>query len=165
MITAFYRASNVYDSALFESDLLCHLRWGYVYSSPDLFAMARPVAKDSSRESILNYAIQHNKPDCWHVALVVGNLSNLLNLLPFPLPWMSFERRNKDLKFYDFESLLSKINTRDHGTKSRHIQTGEASAGSNADSAAAARRNHGHDGRADGEHAGNPDAGTSTPSC
>ena len=89
----------------FEEDLDWHLKTGYVVSRPEFFAMARPVDKNAAASLIVNPGISFSKPDCWHIWLVAGDMMMALDALPFPLPFISFERNNK-LKVYEYRRFL-----------------------------------------------------------
>ena len=47
---------------------------GFVFITPDFFIMGYP------------------KPDCWHVVFASGDLSKAWSILPYHLPYISFER-------------------------------------------------------------------------
>ena len=87
----------------FHDDVDLHMLNGYVYATPDIFVMGRPVDKTAPHNDILDPAVTFHRDDwnCWHCALYAGNLSILFTLLPFELPYASFQKRNK-LKFYSY---------------------------------------------------------------
>jgi len=112
-MTPYELATRVYKSEpcarTFEEDLALHLRWGVVLARPDFFIMGRPVWSKAPPAQIVNPAVRFEYPvqvDCWHVYLAAGNLARAWDFLPFPLPLMSFERKN-DLRFYSLERLRS----------------------------------------------------------
>jgi hypothetical protein len=88
------RARQVYELEWcrnsFEEDLCWHLEQGYVFSTPTVFLMGY-------RDNL-----------CWVVSLCSGDLLEALELMPYPLPWVAFERRNL-LKVIDREKLYAKI--------------------------------------------------------
>ena len=98
----------------FEEDLVFHLNHGYVIATPDVFAMFRWVDSTASEEEILgNETFSH--ADCWHVYAYAGDFSQAESLFPFPLPWISFERKNK-LRIYRFQKMRAKwssLNSKD----------------------------------------------------
>lgn len=102
-------ARHVYESEpcarSFEEDLDWHLENGFVFSRPDFFVMGRPVLSSASRELIVG---QCRFPsvlcDCWHVYLMAGNIAPAWAMLPWELPWMSFERGNV-LRFHKLASI------------------------------------------------------------
>ena len=94
-------AAKVYETEpcprTFREDLEHHLLNGYVFNTPTLFVMGRPVKSNAPAELIVNPSISFPKSeaDCWHVYLAAGNLREGLKYVPFRLPLISFERRNK----------------------------------------------------------------------
>lgn len=105
-MTPYEQAREVYAkepcARTFEVDLRHHLLAGFVFSTPEFFIMGRPVIKGSNRDWIVNpeYRFARKDCDCWHVYLMAGNPSAAWSIMPWPLPWFSFERRN-DLRFYE----------------------------------------------------------------
>ncbi len=97
-MTPYEQAKQIYEKEpcanTFEEDLAYYLEVGCVVSLPDVFAMARQV------------------DDAWHVGAYAGDLKKAFDYLPFYLPYIQFERRNK-LKCYTTVSLTKKILTRD----------------------------------------------------
>lgn len=102
-------ARHVYQSEpcarSFEQDLTWHLENGFVFSRPDFFVMGRPVVSSAPRMFIVG---QHRFPssvcDCWHVYLMAGNVAKAWSMLPWELPWVSFERENV-LRFHRLASI------------------------------------------------------------
>lgn len=95
----------------FRATLEAFLLNGYVFSTPELFAMARPVP----------YGIESIEPhewwprascDAWFIWCGVGDARHLLKLMPFPLPWLGWNRvgrdwtRNHWVRLNRFESAL-----------------------------------------------------------
>jgi len=113
-MTAFEMAREVYRweecARSFGEDLNLHLAHGFVFVTPDVFLMARPVIKNAPKDQILSPWIQFPRADCWHVWLAAGHgaLAVLANYEPYPLPWISFERNNR-LRFYKRSSFIPKI--------------------------------------------------------
>jgi hypothetical protein len=95
----------------FSIDMAWHCVNGYVYASPLGLAMARPVSSKWTTEQILDYTEQGieltSDLDCWHVHIVVGDLTHLLSLIPHSLPLISYERKGK-LKFHPFSRFYEK---------------------------------------------------------
>lgn len=79
----------------FDEDLALHMRNGYVFVTPDVFIMGRPVLKDAPYSLITNPEIVFEKPDCWLVYLGAGKLDLFFKYMPYFLPWMAWERKNK----------------------------------------------------------------------
>lgn len=79
----------------FADVLAAHLVGGAVISTPDVFFLARPVDTRCNRD-LFDFAwIQFDDPDCWHCYLAAGDLTKLGRHMPYPLPFISFVRRNK----------------------------------------------------------------------
>jgi len=81
----------------FEEDLALHLEFGFVFSTPAFFIMGRPVRKDAPHGLILDptYTFACRERDCWHVYCAAGDLGAAWSILPWSLPWLSFERKNE----------------------------------------------------------------------
>lgn len=110
MATPYEQAKAVYErehcARSFAEDLHWHLLNGYVISRPDFFIMGRHVDSKADPRLILNpcYLFHPDKCDCWHVWLFAGDITHAFSILPWPLPLVSFERRN-DLRFLPMESI------------------------------------------------------------
>src|SRR5512136_811009 len=107
-MTTMHKALEVYRrevcGSTFEDDLSAHLLHGCVFSRPDFFVMLRPVCSKAPREQIIDpWHVFHTDYDCWHMYLFAGNMARAWDFLPFPLPLVSFEKRNS-LRFYDLGS-------------------------------------------------------------
>jgi hypothetical protein len=63
----------------FEQDLQDYLATGLVWARPDVFAMAK--------------VIYFRGEPAWFIRVAVGNIKELLRLMPIPLPWICFCRR------------------------------------------------------------------------
>lgn len=97
-MTPYEQARAVYQkewcAKLFEEDLEHYLRHGFVVSLPDIFAMVK------------------QEGDTWVIGLLAGDLRKAFDYLPFYLPYIRFERRNKP-KIYATVSLTNRILSRD----------------------------------------------------
>ena len=96
----------------FNNDIHLYAQVGYLYSSPDCFALARPVST-GWHEDVIKWAELENtlsdndltlELNCWYIAHVVGELSSLLNYIPYDLPFIAMERRGK-FKVYDYNKI------------------------------------------------------------
>ncbi len=85
----------------FTEDIEAHFLHGWVISTPELFLMARPVRSDWSDDVVLNPFRLSDSPDMWHVWLAAGDWRQAFRLAPFPLPWVSIERKHQ-LKRYEW---------------------------------------------------------------
>lgn len=94
----------------FEADLEAHFRRGYVVTTPQAFAMARPVRRDWTPERLRNASEVEplETADCWFIWALAGDLSVAARWLPCELPWLGFARRGKAAKFVEASRLLNK---------------------------------------------------------
>ena len=104
------QAARVYDQEpcanTFEHDLYWHLQNGYVFSTPEYFIMGRPVKKDAPEWLLLRPDKKiEGTCDAWLVWLAAGRLDVLPDVMPYWLPWIGFQRRNK-LRWYETDRLL-----------------------------------------------------------
>lgn len=106
-MTPFEAAQGVYEQEdcanTFGEDLFFYLRAGYVWSSRDAFAMARPVMLllgdqegiGMNRGMIVGqFPFVPHSCNCWHVHLAAGDWKEALGHLPYSLEYISFERDN-----------------------------------------------------------------------
>src|SRR6185436_18250051 len=79
----------------FETDLALHFEFGFVFSTPRFFCMGRPVQRSAPHGLILDpsYTFKPEECDTWLVWLMAGDVSAAWSVLPWPLPWLCFERR------------------------------------------------------------------------
>lgn len=89
----------------FTEDLEAHMRHGWVISTPTIFLMARPVRSDWPDSVVLNPWELTEAPDAWHVWLAAGEWREAFSHAPFPLRWVSFQRRNI-LHRHDWQTIL-----------------------------------------------------------
>ncbi len=68
-----------------------HLLNGYVISTPEFFLMGK------------------RKDDAWFVTYLAGDLRAAVAAIPYPLPWVIFQRDNGRLRRYSAESLTRRI--------------------------------------------------------
>lgn len=73
----------------FDFYLNWHLRYGYVFSTPTLFVMGRATIKDAPIEL---HEITPDLPNCWYLHALAGDPCEAWRFLPYPLPWVGFER-------------------------------------------------------------------------
>lgn len=96
-----------------EVDLGLHLAnpTAYVHSTPDLFAMGRPVRMSADLDLILDPSLSFENPDCWWVWAAAGDLGAIAKLVPYWLPVIGFERGDV-ARFWDLEVFLRKVKAR-----------------------------------------------------
>lgn len=87
-----------------------HHRHGFVFGRPDFFVMGRPVIKESTRDLITDpcHKFPSSECNCWFVHAMAGNIGKALEIMPWPLGWIGFERLRggaKDLTFFPSEDL------------------------------------------------------------
>jgi hypothetical protein len=71
--------------------LEAHLLYGYVFSTPDAFVMGRPVRRDGDVGDVWR-TWPLEECDAWFVWVGVGEVAQLLDFIPFPLPWIGWNR-------------------------------------------------------------------------
>jgi hypothetical protein len=74
--------------------LILHFERGYVFSTPEVFAMGRPVRRAAPAAEIFNPEVNWpaGECDCWHLYLIAGSPAAAVRLMPYRLPWLSVER-------------------------------------------------------------------------
>lgn len=109
-MTPVEQAAAVYEretcARTFREDLEAHLLHGFVFSRPDFFVMGRPVIRTADPALIVNpwHHFPSSECDCWHVFLFAGNMLPAWRIMPWDLPWFSWERKN-ELRFVRVESM------------------------------------------------------------
>lgn len=99
-MTPIEQAASVYEREpcrrTLKEDLELHLLNGYVFSTPTCFVMGRPVVREADPADIVDPAITFDGRylDCWHVYLAAGDMREAIRFMPYPLEYMSFERKN-----------------------------------------------------------------------
>lgn len=107
-------AAQVYQreecASSFQSDLEAHLLNGYVFSTPQAFAMGRAVNSKADEVLILDpwHSFPRDACDCRLIWLAAGDLASMLPLFPYPLPLIGYQMRNI-LRFRGFQSALAKV--------------------------------------------------------
>lgn len=102
-------AAAVYDrepcARTFETDLFLHLlHGGVVVSTPEVFAMVRPVVSTWGIERLRIPSETAQDGDCWWIWLAAGDVGRLFD---WPLPrkrWVAFERANTP-KLWEYDRL------------------------------------------------------------
>ena len=75
------------------ADIWLHLSHGYVVSTPEAFAMVRPVWSHWPREWLDDVARTDAGGDCWYIWCLTGSLAVAASWLPAPKKWLAFARR------------------------------------------------------------------------
>jgi len=113
-MTPVERAAQVYQreecASTFQRDLEAHLLNGYVFSTPQAFAMGRAVNSKADEALILDpwHSFKSEDCDAWLIWLAAGDLPSLLHCFPHPLPLIGYQMRNI-LRFRGFQSALAKL--------------------------------------------------------
>ena len=116
MTCPFERAIEVYEkehcSRTFVEDLESYLLHGYVFSTPGYFVMGRAVSVYADPSEIIDpdHVFPVDEHSCWHVALAAGvtPFASFLSLIPYQLPYVSWEKRNK-LRIYRMDRVEQAI--------------------------------------------------------
>lgn len=90
----------------FEEAMIAHLLFGVVVSTPNVFFMARPVDSNADPFGYDDPWLTYDDPDTWHIYLAAGDLTMVGGLVPYPLPWVSFVRKNS-LRFRNSKHMQS----------------------------------------------------------
>ena len=110
--TAIERAAAVYErepcARSFREDLEAHLLNGYVHSTPRFFVMARPVDMLADESLILDPWHTFEHPNAWLIWLAAGDLRPALELFPFELPFLGWQKRNI-LRFWERKTALARL--------------------------------------------------------
>ena len=98
----------------FDGDLKAHFERGYVISTPQAFAMGRPVRRDWTPGRLGNpWDVEPlESADSWFIWALAGDLSVAARWLPCELPWLGFSQRGSPVRFVATEKVLSKIGAR-----------------------------------------------------
>ena len=113
-MTPVERAAEVYRlepcARTFREDLEAHLLNGYVLNTPTCFLMARPVERMALESFIVDpwHIFPPEQCDCWHIYLCAGDMLEALGFAPYPLPWLSWERKNK-LRFWPWDKACPRV--------------------------------------------------------
>jgi hypothetical protein len=94
----------------FREDLEAHLLHGYVFSTPEYFAMGRPVRSSASPADMVNPWVNWPRETCdaWLVYLAAGDMQKALTCVPYPLPWIAFERGNA-LRLHAYAKFVARV--------------------------------------------------------
>ena len=98
-----------------EQQFWLALRWyfdrGYVYSTPQFFALFQPV--NSRTVDVHAPPFRHENPDAWFVHVLAGDMDAFIASVPYPLPYFGFARseRGRPVRYFPFHRIknLSKI--------------------------------------------------------
>ena len=110
-MSPYEKAMSVYQAEpckrTFAQDLDLHLRYGFVFSTPEFFVMGRPVRKDAIERDLVDPGVLFKKSDCdaWMLYLVAGDMAKIVSVMPYPLPWIILERKN-EVRIYPLPEMV-----------------------------------------------------------
>ena len=114
-MTPYERGEKVYEGMHGVWTLAQTIEWyathgGFVFITPEIFLITRPVRKDADPDLIASpHAFYAPDCDCWAIHLEAGDMSKAWPLVPWDLPWVCFGRildgKRKGLRFYRTETL------------------------------------------------------------
>ena len=119
-MTPYESAQQIYEGRnthrTFQEDQLLHFHNGYVISTPQLYAQARPVHIDITQPisdqiwDVCDADFMFYTPyiNTWYVHIYAGKLDMLFTLLPFRLRYGAFMRRDR-LRFYELKHLEARF--------------------------------------------------------
>jgi hypothetical protein len=93
----------------FEQVLGWHLSRGYVWSTPDVFMVAREECYDAATGEFCV-----GEPNCWFVELAAGRaglpVREFMRVAPYPHRWVAWCRRNEPrVKAFEWGKLSKKV--------------------------------------------------------
>lgn len=91
----------------FAGDVGLHLAnpTAVIVSTPDVFAMGRPIARGADISLIhnLRHVFKRSEQDTWYIYAYSGKVSSCLQFFPYPLTHIAYERGDRcGLRFYPF---------------------------------------------------------------
>lgn len=92
-------------------DLDDYARAGVALITPEMFLLARPVAKSMPTDIICDTALTSKDPDMWYIHLLIGRdaFSKLFDIMPFALPFAGWRRGDGILRIYDLPRLQERF--------------------------------------------------------
>lgn len=94
----------------FRDVLEAHFQVGHVVSSPEIFLLGRRVSSWWCEQSLRDPWFTDEGGDTWHVWLFAGALPKVLAAIPYPLPYVTFDRRGR-LRRYLLRRILLTISS------------------------------------------------------
>jgi hypothetical protein len=85
-----------------------HFRHGFLFSTPEFFIMGRGVPKDHPLMLDLGVLFAPDSCDTWYIFSMAGDMIKAWSILPWPLPWIAFERvreGKRELTIVPFEQI------------------------------------------------------------
>lgn len=73
-----------------------HKKNGFLFCTPEFFIMGREVPKMvielTGKVELRKFPHDLWTPDTWYIHAMAGNMEKAWSILPWPLPWIAFER-------------------------------------------------------------------------
>ena len=98
----------------FEHYVDWHLKNAFLFSTPEFFIMGREVPKMvielSGKVELRKFPHALWTPDTWYIHAMAGDMSKAWSILPWPLPWIAFERIRggaRELTILPFQKIYS----------------------------------------------------------
>lgn len=94
----------------FSDYVTWYLRYGFVFSRPDILVIGRAVPRHAPQEKIMDQRdLFHNDVrDCWYIFAAAGNTARMWRIMPWHLPWFCWTRirdAHSELTFVESERL------------------------------------------------------------
>jgi len=89
-------------------DLETFAQQGIAYLSPELCVLARPVSSLMSDEDIIDLQskdLTYNV-DTWMIHIMTGKMAKVINVIPYHLPYVAFQRNGGKLRRYKLQTIL-----------------------------------------------------------
>ena len=102
------RARKECTDAEFAARIGWYLHHGFVFSTPDFFIMGRNCWRETLPLVKPDEYFDRMDGDCWYIAAFAGDMSKAWSILPWPLPWIAFQREHagtKELQFVEISRL------------------------------------------------------------
>ena len=103
------------DRSLWDDIAVMLDRSWIVVSTPELFALAKPIDSRLPSEIWEDIEVESLEPDTWLVwayATARGvRVNKVLTYCPHPFKFVAFARRTGRLKFYPWEKICTRLNT------------------------------------------------------
>jgi hypothetical protein len=89
-------------------DLEMHAQQGVVYLSPELCLLARPVSSSMTDAEIIDIQSKDltYKVDTWMIHIMTGKMAKVINVIPYLLPYVAFQRNGGRLRRYKLQTIL-----------------------------------------------------------
>lgn len=101
------------DDYTFAQLVEAHSLYGYAIATPTAFALFRRVDSTWTNYDLCNPDTAGPGGDCWHVYLAAGRLADILALMPYELPFVSFHRnRGERKRLIASRVLLARVHSR-----------------------------------------------------